>query len=572
MISLHIIFLLICALYVKYNHAWAYRSKFDELRMSPFFIDKTEFLRLLFDPSCSASADQFYFITAPHRFSKSTLLRMTQSFCEMELDSNGDPKPYSETEAYKVFKDTRIFQYSNLVQKNLASYPVIFLDMTKYAAMHQSHRKIAVELNDKFLDAIKPFNLRLERIQRYIREGYPDNYTMSISSRRFIETLYARNMTIQTLDSSLMLLVKFLYELFDNRQVILLIDEYDNTALRSYIFQRGYTARNYRKLNKILFKLIKGGKNFIRNIVMMGVSSLAFASDDILPKHMTHMCFLNDHSVMPYLGVTETELTDIFDKYQCCDEERAAIVDYYRPYRTAIKKAAVYHPYSLNSYFTLRTLPVWEDALKPHWRKLEGQGLNAPFYKSELFRKTIDDILSNKTVRLKLRKQQPGNALDQLELLRDQNFQSITDEQVFIFIRLYFELGYISHADRDSHAYIIPNNDARMIVEFDREVYWSRFAKRDLNVTLPPTMRPPSQDQFFDDPDVVPAAESGISLVEEEPLDPDCVPPPPRPERPRPERPQPESEEEEEETTSATIEPITYDLRSRYKREVKVDF
>ncbi|KAL6953777.1 hypothetical protein U1Q18_048957 [Sarracenia purpurea var. burkii] len=220
-----------CLLLVKDLHGWAFRNKFDELKLAQFFIDKTEFLRLLFDPTCSASSEQFYFITAPHRFSKSTLLRMTRAFAKSK-----------------------------------------------------------------------------------------------------------------SIRSSLLLLVKFMYELFDNTRVILLIDEYDNTALRSYIFQRGYTARNYRKFNRILFKLIKGGKNYLQNILMMSVSSLAFASDEILPKYMTHMCFLNDHSFMPYLGVTQTELEDIFNKYDCSPEERTAVMEYYKPYRTAVKKSPVYHP------------------------------------------------------------------------------------------------------------------------------------------------------------------------------------------------------------------------------------
>ncbi|KAL6953778.1 hypothetical protein U1Q18_048958 [Sarracenia purpurea var. burkii] len=122
-------------------------------------------------------------------------------------------------------------------------------------------------------------------------------------------------------------------------------------------------------------------------------------------------------------------------------------------------------------------------------------------------------------------------------------------------------MGYFSHSEVDMHAFVIPNVDSRLIVEYDREVYWARYAKLDPNCTTS-TMKPPSHDEFINDPNVMIAADSGISLIDAEPSDPEAMPVPDAP--PAEEELTTFVEEEPATVLPEPEQPSTYDLRSRY--------
>ena len=181
-------------------------ENFKELQTEDFYyIDKTYFIRDLL-----AGWAKVNLFTRPRRFGKSLNMSMLKCFFELGTDRN-------------IFKDLNISKETAVCEAYMGKFPVIFLSLKGINAdTYESALEMAVQ-NIRGEARRFQYLLDSDRLTSYDKEAFTE--------------LLQEHMTEGTLCSSLKILSELL-EKHHDRQVILLIDEYDVPLAKA--FERGY--------------------------------------------------------------------------------------------------------------------------------------------------------------------------------------------------------------------------------------------------------------------------------------------------------------------------------------------
>lgn len=249
-------------------------------------------------------------ILRPNGFGKSFNLSMLKYYYAQVLshrDKNNDNK--------QLFESLEIWKTGDRYRKEQGQYYVVFLDFK----------------NIKMLTTVKQ---RKEEVKKLIRNVYKYFESVILSNNSLLrddeQTYYKMiledaNNTVNC-DDSLLKLTKFLYQQGNNREVILLIDEYD----APFIFNDPLPPDNYSEdiqdfMIKLLAPVLKDNK-YLKQAIMMGVSR--GVKDSILSglNNIRVYNVLSDPEYSKYFGFTSNDIrklipglsNDMLQKIQDC--------------------------------------------------------------------------------------------------------------------------------------------------------------------------------------------------------------------------------------------------------------
>lgn len=459
-------------------------NDFKWLTAEPYFIDKTEMLTLIFDEdNATSSNNSYHFISCPFNFGKRKNLYMIQDFAGIEVDKNGKPKIWLETEAVQIFMNLSIGKHPYLISKHLARYPIILMDLS--VSKKNPLNDIPVILNDMLRKALHEYkwlhNILRENFTAHVAHSNVDEQDAKFFIKAGNETL-----TEKELDDGLFRVAKFLHGYFKNHKVILLIDEYENVALHAVTSNNQNAIAFYEKFNKMLIRVLNDGSEYIEKVVITGTGSMAFSfeptkfslfgysfgSSITKRDFITHHVFLDDHPFTPYFGFLENDLIELHKLYGSKDHEKNTIKKLYNGYLTKTNRTMIYNPSNIARFFQLTYHPrpkytyLSEHSIDPEW-----QLLLVPFMKSDVFREKMDDALKKGFFQYPIKKQLPENGLSEMLKLVNDKFSQITQEHVDMFFTVAFEQGYFSHAAGEN-VYCLPNRNIELILRLQFEKYF----------------------------------------------------------------------------------------------------
>lgn len=271
-------------------------ENFKELQTEDFYyIDKTYFIR-----DFLAGWAKVNLFTRPRRFGKSLNMSMLKCFFELGTDRN-------------IFKDLNISKETAVCEAYMGKFPVIFLSLKGINAdTYESALEMAVQ-NIRGEARRFQYLLDSDRLTSYDKEAFTE--------------LLQEHMTEGTLCSSLKILSELL-EKHHDRQVILLIDEYDVPLAKA--FERGYYDRmvlflrnmfeHALKTNDSLkFSVLTGCMRISKESIFTGLNNLKVLS--IAEVQFDEAFGFTDQEVremLEYYGLSEhyEEIREWYDGYQ----------------------------------------------------------------------------------------------------------------------------------------------------------------------------------------------------------------------------------------------------------------
>lgn len=271
-------------------------ENFKELQKEDFYyIDKTYFIR-----DFLAGWAKVNLFTRPRRFGKSLNMSMLKCFFELGTDRN-------------IFKDLNISKETAVCEAYMGKFPVIFLSLKGMNAdTYESALEMAVQ-NIRGEARRFQYLLDSDRLTSYDKEAFAE--------------LLQEHMTEGTLCSSLKILSELL-EKHHDRQVILLIDEYDVPLAKA--FERGYYDRmvlflrnmfeHALKTNDSLkFSVLTGCMRISKESIFTGLNNLKVLS--IAEVQFDEAFGFTDQEVremLEYYGLSEhyEEIREWYDGYQ----------------------------------------------------------------------------------------------------------------------------------------------------------------------------------------------------------------------------------------------------------------
>lgn len=288
------------------------KSDFAKVRNAgDYYIDKTTLIEQI-----TASGAEVTLFTRPRRFGKSLNMSMLQHFFDIREDSKG------------IFEGLKVSANKALCNEWRNQYPTILI----------SFKEAGGESFSGVLGQIKSILLDLYSKHDYILNG---DTLKDYEIRRF-KSILDENATDSVLKDSLFLLSKLLHD-FYNKQVILLIDEYDVPMAKGD--SNGY----YREITDIMrYMYSKALKDnpYIKMAVLTGC--LRIAEESIFTGlNNLSVNSITDVGYDEYFGFTDSEVEELLKDTELFDK-KALFKEWYDGY--TFGKTEVYCPWDVLKY------------------------------------------------------------------------------------------------------------------------------------------------------------------------------------------------------------------------------
>ncbi|ACV39688.1 AAA family ATPase [Leptotrichia buccalis] len=386
-----------------------------------YYFDKTEFIENLFE-----EVSKIKLFTRPRRFGKTLNMSMIKYFFDIE----------NKNENKKLFENLKISE--NEYFKKQGTAPVISISFRNY---DESSWENGFEMiKNTISDLYDEFEFVKENLSARKKEKY--------------DSILFNRATEATWKLSLLDLTKYLYEYY-GRKVVVLIDEYDQPIIDSYV--KGYYQEAI-SFFKTFYGVVLKDNNYLEMGIMTGILRVAkeniFSGLNNLRVHT-----ILDNRFTEYFGITESEveraLKDFDLEFELKDVQR-----WYNGYLFGDIK--VYNPWSIINFLN-------DEKLKPYWVNTSGNEL-IKLYLKKLKNEIFDDfskLLNKKSI---LRRIDENMTFANLEANYEENIWN-----------LFFHSGYLTLAeevqDDEEQVYLkIPNEEIlKMFSKMFIEVYFENY-------------------------------------------------------------------------------------------------
>ncbi len=234
---------------------------------STLYVDKTLLLKTIIE-----DAYDVLLITRPRRWGKTLNMTMLQYFFGIPVKSNGEIDEEERSKRQDIFSKLKIGKHSDILQKNLGKYPVIFVSFKEIKG--EDYETIEMKVRDLIY-------------RLYARHEYLfSSDKLSERQQDLFKKFITKEFDLAELENSLFSLSEMLSTHFDQK-VFILIDEYDTPLNDWYALQLARetfsdTEDTYFKSALNLFRGILGnalkGNDFLEKGVVTGILRVAKAS------------------------------------------------------------------------------------------------------------------------------------------------------------------------------------------------------------------------------------------------------------------------------------------------------
>ena len=386
-----------------------------------YYFDKTEFIENLFE-----EVSKIKLFTRPRRFGKTLNMSMIKYFFDIE----------NKNENKKLFENLKISENEYFEKQGTA--PVISISFRNYD--ESSWGNGFEMIKNTISDLYDEFEFVKENLSARKKEKY--------------DSILFNRATEATWKLSLLDLTKYLYEYY-GRKVVVLIDEYDQPIIDSYV--KGYYQEAI-SFFKTFYGVVLKDNNYLEMGIMTGILRVAkeniFSGLNNLRVHT-----ILDNRFTEYFGITESEVEQALKDFDL-EFELKDVQRWYNGYLFGDIK--VYNPWSIINFLN-------DEKLKPYWVNTSGNEL-IKLYLKKLKNEIFDDFskLLNKKAILK--------RID--DNMTFANLEANYEENIW---NLFFHSGYLTLAeevqDDEEQVYLkIPNEEIlKMFSKMFIEVYFENY-------------------------------------------------------------------------------------------------
>ena len=386
-----------------------------------YYFDKTEFIENLFE-----EVSKIKLFTRPRRFGKTLNMSMIKYFFDIE-NKDGNKK---------LFENLKISENEYFEKQGTA--PVISISFRNYD--ESSWGNGFEMIKNTISDLYDEFEFVKENLSARKKEKY--------------DSILFNRATEATWKLSLLDLTKYLYEYY-GRKVVVLIDEYDQPIIDSYV--KGYYQEAI-SFFKTFYGVVLKDNNYLEMGIMTGILRVAkeniFSGLNNLRVHT-----ILDNRFTEYFGITESEVEQALKDFDL-EFELKDVQRWYNGYLFGDIK--VYNPWSIINFLN-------DEKLKPYWVNTSGNEL-IKLYLKKLKNEIFDDFskLLNKKAILK--------RID--DNMTFANLEANYEENIW---NLFFHSGYLTLAeeiqDDEEQVYLkIPNEEIlKMFSKMFIEIYFENY-------------------------------------------------------------------------------------------------
>ena len=314
----------------------------DIIEKNYYYFDKTRFIEDILEDGA-----QVKLFTRPRRFGKTLNMSMLKYFFDVR----------NKEENRKLFENLEISRSEYFSEQG--KYPVISISFRNY---------------DK-----ENWETGFRTIKTTIANMYAENkFLMNSLDKRELQKFEDIWLEKDEGDweGSLRNLVQYLYEYY-GKKVVVLIDEYDQPIIDSYI--KGYYDKTI-SFFKSFYGLVLKDNEYLEMGVMTGILRVAkeniFSGLNNLKVHT-----ILDDKFTEYFGVVETEVVQALEDFDL-EYELDDVQKWYNGYLFGDKK--VYNPWSIINFLS-------DEKLRPYWVNTSGNGL-IRLYLEKLKNDIFDDF------------------------------------------------------------------------------------------------------------------------------------------------------------------------------------
>ena len=387
-----------------------------------YYFDKTEFIENLFE-----EVSKIKLFTRPRRFGKTLNMSMIKYFFDIE----------NKNENKKLFENLKISENEYFKKQGTAS--VISISFRNY---DESSWENGFEMiKNTISDLYDEFEFVKENLSARKKEKY--------------DSILFNRATEATWKLSLLDLTKYLYEYY-GRKVVVLIDEYDQPIIDSYV--KGYYQEAI-SFFKTFYGVVLKDNNYLEMGIMTGILRVAkeniFSGLNNLRVHT-----ILDNRFTEYFGITESEIEKALKDFDL-EFELQDVQEWYNGYLFGDIK--VYNPWSIINFLN-------DEKLKPYWVNTSGNEL-IKLYLKKLKNEIFDDfskLLNREEIYKRIN-----------ENMTFSNLESNYSKNIW---NLFFHSGYLTLGKKiedDGMCYLkIPNEEIlKMFSEMFIEIYFEDYEK-----------------------------------------------------------------------------------------------
>lgn len=392
----------------------------DIIEKNYYYFDKTKFIENILE-----DGSQVKLFTRPRRFGKTLNMSMLKYFFDVK----------NKDENRKLFEGLHISKSEYFDMQG--NFPVISVSFRNYDE----------ENWENGFKAIKGIVKRLYSDYKFLIEKMDEIEIEEFNSVR-------RGLNSVEWEASLLNLSKYLYEHY-GKKVIVLIDEYDQPIINSYIKGNYENAISF---FKSFYGLVLKDNEYVEMGVMTGILRVAkeniFSGLNNLEVHT-----ILDDEFTEYFGIMENEVEKSVEDFGL-EYELKDVQKWYNGYLFGNRK--VYNPWSIVNFLK-------NGKLKPYWVNTSGNAL-IKLYLKKLRDSIFDDftkLLDKKNI---------------LKIINDNmtfgNLEANFEKNIW---NLFFHSGYLTLAEKynENDVYLkIPNEEIlKMFSEMFIEVYFDDYEK-----------------------------------------------------------------------------------------------
>ena len=386
-----------------------------------YYFDKTELIK-----SIIGEPGEVKMFTRPRRFGKTLNMSMIKYFFDIQ----------NKNENKKLFENLKISENEYFEKQGTA--PVISISFRNY---DESSWENGFEMiKNTISDLYDEFEFVKENLSARKKEKY--------------DSILFNRATEATWKLSLLDLTKYLYE-YHGRKVVVLIDEYDQPIIDSYV--KGYYQEAI-SFFKTFYGVVLKDNNYLEMGIMTGILRVAkeniFSGLNNLRVHT-----ILDNRFTEYFGITESEVEQALKDFDL-EFELKDVQRWYNGYLFGDIK--IYNPWSIINFLN-------DEKLKSYWVNTSGNEL-IKLYLKKLKNEIFDDfskLLNKKSI---LRRIDENMTFANLEANYEENIWN-----------LFFHSGYLTLAeevqDDEEQVYLkIPNEEIlKMFSKMFIEVYFENY-------------------------------------------------------------------------------------------------
>ncbi len=301
------------------------------IETNSLYIDKTLFIKDIID-----EASKVVWFPRPRRFGKTLNMSMLDYYFNIEYKDNPNIKD--------LFNGLNISKEEDKYLMEMNKYPVISLSFRELKA-------------NSYQEFIINFKLLINKLY--------DKYNNLLNSNKIAEMdkEYFKKITNMDEDvllaNSISMLVRMLRKEY-NKEVIVLLDEYDAPILNGYL--KGYYDEIITFIKQIFVTTFKDNNDLKKGIIT-GISRIS-KENMFSDANNIEVYNITDSRYSTYFGFTESEVKEVLKEYNL-DDNFLDVKKWYDGY--LFGKNIIYNPWSILSY-----LKNEEHELKTYWVKTGG--------------------------------------------------------------------------------------------------------------------------------------------------------------------------------------------------------